>query len=104
MSPEKLAYMANQIARAFAYQGQQPAIASTADHIRKFWEARMRTAIMAQLDSETGSHLDPIVRAALMSLRSEKTIKKPVPAPSQEGDAKEGNDHELTCGDRTGAA
>jgi formate dehydrogenase subunit delta len=70
MSPDKLAYMANQIGRAFAHQPHEKAVAATAEHIRKFWEPRMRAAILAQLDADQGSRLDPIARDAVKSLRS----------------------------------
>ena len=37
MSPDKLVYMANQIGKFFAHQGQEKAIAGIADHLGKFW-------------------------------------------------------------------
>lgn len=46
MSPEKLVYMANQIARFFAHQPEEQAVASTADHLKKYWDPRMRRAIL----------------------------------------------------------
>ena len=49
MSPDKLVYMANQIGKFFVSQGPQQAAAGTADHIRKFWDPRMRAAIFAHL-------------------------------------------------------
>ena len=39
--------MADQIARNFAVQGEQAAIAATAQHIRDFWDPRMKAAIKA---------------------------------------------------------
>jgi formate dehydrogenase subunit delta len=62
MSPDKLAYMANQIGKFFAHQPPDKAVASIADHIRRFWDPRMRSAILAQRDAVT---LDPSVRAAI---------------------------------------
>ena len=38
MSPDKLAYMANQIGKFFAHQPHDKAVASIADHLRKFWD------------------------------------------------------------------
>ena len=49
MSPDKLVYMANQIGKFFASQGPQQAVAGTADHIKKFWDPRMRATILAHL-------------------------------------------------------
>jgi formate dehydrogenase subunit delta len=71
MSPDKLAYMANQIAKFFASQGHAVAVAGTADHIAKFWDPRMRTAIFAHLE-EGGASLDPIAREAIERLTAVK--------------------------------
>jgi len=67
MSPDKLVYMANQIGKFFASQGRQQAVAGTADHIKKFWDPRMRAAIFAHLEAG-GAGLDPEVREALERL------------------------------------
>jgi formate dehydrogenase subunit delta len=68
MSPDKLVMMANQIGKFFASQGPKAAVPGIAEHIRKFWEPRMREAIFAHLD-EGGTGLDPLVKQALQSLR-----------------------------------
>lgn len=73
MSPDKLAYMANQIGKAFAHQGEDKAVASVADHIVKFWDPRMRTAIFAHLDTG-GAGLDPIPLKAVKVLK-EKALQ-----------------------------
>ena len=49
MRPEKLVRMANQIASFFAHEGPERATASIADHLRKFWDPRMRGQIVAAL-------------------------------------------------------
>jgi len=49
MSPDKLVYMANQIRNFFAHQGEDKAVASIVDHITKFWDPRMRSAIIAHV-------------------------------------------------------
>jgi formate dehydrogenase subunit delta len=67
MSPDKLIYMANQIGKFFASQGHEQAVAGTADHIKKFWDPRMRAAIFAHLEAG-GAGLDPNVRKALERL------------------------------------
>jgi formate dehydrogenase subunit delta len=67
MSPDKLVYMANQIGKFFAGQGPDEAIAGTATHIKKFWDPRMRAAILAHVEAG-GSGLDPSVRAAVETL------------------------------------
>lgn len=65
MDTARLIYMANQIARNLAAQGEAAAIAATEQHIRDFWDPRMKAAIMA-VDLVT---LDPIAQAAIARLR-----------------------------------
>jgi formate dehydrogenase subunit delta len=67
MSLDKLIYMANQIGKFFASQGTEKAVVGTADHIKKFWDPRMRAQIIAHLKAG-GAGLDPAVRAAIGSL------------------------------------
>lgn len=65
---EKLVYMANQIGKFFASQGAEKAPAAIAEHLRKFWDPRMRAGILAHLDAG-GVGLDPLVRQAVERLR-----------------------------------
>jgi formate dehydrogenase subunit delta len=51
MSPDKLVYMANQIGKFFASQGPDAAVAGTAEHIKKFWDPRMRAAIFRHVEA-----------------------------------------------------
>jgi formate dehydrogenase subunit delta len=67
-SPERLVYMANQIGKFFQSQGHDKAVPGVADHIRKFWDPRMRKQIYAHL-AAGGAGLDPEVREALESLK-----------------------------------
>ena len=62
---DKLVRMANQIARNFEVKGVAEAIAATADHIRKFWDPRMRAAIDEHVRLTGGSDLTPIALQAL---------------------------------------
>ncbi|HKM87273.1 MAG TPA: formate dehydrogenase subunit delta [Xanthobacteraceae bacterium] len=71
MSPDKLIYMANQIGKFFTSQGLEQAAAGTADHIKKFWDPRMRAAILTHLEAG-GAGLDPVVRVALERLTQAK--------------------------------
>jgi formate dehydrogenase subunit delta len=66
MSPDKLAYMANQIGKFFAHQPHEKAVAAIADHLERFWDPRMRGEIIASLDSV---ELDPSTREAVERLR-----------------------------------
>jgi formate dehydrogenase subunit delta len=69
MSPEKLAYMANQIGKFFAHQKHDQAVESIATHLRQFWDPRMRREILAHCD-DPEVHLDSLVREAVDSLRA----------------------------------
>ena len=64
----KLVYMANQIGTFFRSQGSEAAVEGTAEHIKKFWDPRMRNAIFAHLDAG-GDGLDPPVRQAIEQLK-----------------------------------
>ena len=66
MSPDKLAYMANQIGKFFAHQPHDQAVASINDHLVKFWDPRMRGTIITHLGEVK---LDPWVKEAVERLR-----------------------------------
>lgn len=68
MSPDKLLYMANQIGKFFAHEGESQAAQSVATHLRRYWDPRMRRAILAHYDAG-GAGLDPIVYRAVASLK-----------------------------------
>jgi len=68
----KLVYMANQIAAFFKAQDMETASAKIAEHITKFWDPRMRRAILAHLDAG-GDGLDPATRRAVELLRAPKS-------------------------------
>jgi formate dehydrogenase subunit delta len=76
MSPDKLAYMANQIGRFFSHKPHDQAVAGIRDHLTQFWEPRMRNEIIANLDN-AALNLDPLVREAVEGLRA--------PRPSSSG-------------------
>jgi formate dehydrogenase subunit delta len=64
---ERLVMMANQIARAFAAQGEDRAVQKTAEHIKAFWDPRMRRKFAEHL-AEGGEGLEPYALAALKRL------------------------------------
>lgn len=74
MSPEKLVYMANQIGKFFAHGPEEEAIFNTADHLKKFWDPRMRKAILEYAEAG-GDGLQPIVLKAVRSLSLETSHK-----------------------------
>jgi formate dehydrogenase subunit delta len=71
MLHNKLATMANQIGRFFESQKPETAVAGIEDHLMKFWDPRMRNAIVTQL-AEGKIELDPPVREAVERLKGRK--------------------------------
>ncbi len=67
-SPDRLIYMANQIGSFFDSQGHDKAVAGIAEHIKKFWDPRMRKKIFEHLDAG-GEGLRPNVKDALTALK-----------------------------------
>lgn len=65
---EKLVYMANQVAKFFAAQGEVRAAAGVADHLQKFWDPEMRRAFLAEAKRDP-SKLHAAVKAAIPLLR-----------------------------------
>ena len=70
MQAERLVMMANQIAGFFAREGLETGAAKTANHLVKFWDPRMRRAIVAHLEAG-GEGLHPLSRAAVTLLTKE---------------------------------
>ena len=71
MSPDRLVYMANQIGKFFEYQKKNEVVPGIANHIKKFWDPRMRQAIF----DAGGDGLDPPVREAILHLREHAANK-----------------------------
>ena len=72
----RLNYMANQIARNFAVQGDDAAIAATCQHLQLYWDPRMKAAILAS----DRAGLEPIAAAACALLAQDQ----PQPVPQGE--------------------
>lgn len=66
---EKLVRMANQIATEFTHQQGDNAARATWDHLRHFWDPRMRDGIIAVLDAG-GAGLNAVAREAVTLLRT----------------------------------
>ena len=67
MASDRLIQMANQIGSFFVTQPRVSAPEAIADHLRRFWDPRMRDAIRQHLD-RGGAGLDPAVREAVRLL------------------------------------
>ena len=78
MEIEHLVQMANQIGQFHqSLPDHSAAVSGTANHIRRFWDPRMRRAIYAHLDGHHGEGLEPLVREALTAHRA--TVEPPAP-------------------------
>ena len=62
-SSDTLVRMANQIGDFFRVQPEEQAVAGTADHIKRFWDPRMRSK-MAEHLAHGGAGLKPIALKA----------------------------------------
>jgi formate dehydrogenase subunit delta len=74
MDEQSLIDMANRIGDFFdSMPDREEALSGIADHIRRFWEPRMRRALLATLDTSEEDALHLIVRQALAGHRAELT-------------------------------
>ena len=71
MDITNLTHMANRIGQFFeAMPDQQEASKEIANHLHKFWEPRMRRALLDHLDATGGADLLPIVKNAVIAHRA----------------------------------
>ena len=71
MDTQNLVNMANRIGQFFeSYPDRSEALDGICQHIRKFWNPRMRQLLVEQLDNRSDEELRPIVAEAI---RSSKT-------------------------------
>jgi formate dehydrogenase subunit delta len=68
MSPDKLVYQANQIARFFRSKPHAEGAAGVAEHINKFWEPRIRRQFFELVDAG-GKGFDELVLEAAPAIR-----------------------------------
>ena len=71
MAPDKLVYMANQIATFFKSKPHAEGVAGVAGHINDFWEPRMRKQLFG-LIADQHDGIDPLVLEAAPSIRKVK--------------------------------
>ncbi len=64
--------MANQIAAFFNGSGHEQAVKDSAEHINKFWEPRMRKALIAYL-GQGGKDLDQTIRDGAAFIKRPKS-------------------------------
>lgn len=68
MSPDKLVYMANQIAKFMETKPHAEGVEGVASHINDFWEPRMRRQFFEIIDTG-GEGLRPLVLEASGKIR-----------------------------------
>lgn len=71
----RLVIMANQIGRFFTPQRDGDPVAAIANHLRKFWDPRMRAAIVAHVEGG-GDGLNEPVREAVRRLKETVGARK----------------------------
>jgi formate dehydrogenase subunit delta len=74
MNVDNLIHMANRIGEFYqSYSDKTEALEGIANHIAKFWEPRMRSGIMAELDGALATSFMPLVMEALKINRERLT-------------------------------
>ncbi|MDT5073612.1 MAG: formate dehydrogenase subunit delta [Mycobacterium sp.] len=58
----------NQVVIHFGYLPEDQAVTEVAEHVRKFWDPRMKRRLFDLVDSEAGQ-LEPVAAAAAALLR-----------------------------------
>ena len=71
---QRLVYMANQIGKFFITLPAAKASAGIENHLRQFWEPRMRARIIAYLDKDAGE-LDEYPKQAVINLRDNIALR-----------------------------
>ena len=71
MDQADMVHKANQIAQFFESYPEAEAVAGIEDHLRKFWEPRMRRQIAAYA-AEGGTGLRPLVTAAVQRMNERR--------------------------------
>ena len=75
MSPDKLVYQANQIAKFFHSKPHGEGVAGVAEHINKFWEPRMRLQFFEMIEAG-GAGFDTLVLEAAAAVRQPPPAEK----------------------------
>ncbi|MBU0602279.1 MAG: formate dehydrogenase subunit delta [Gammaproteobacteria bacterium] len=74
MDIQNLVKMANQIGQFFSsYADRDEAVREVSAHIRRFWEPRMRAAIIRHMNIGGDTGLMPLVADALRHLQQQET-------------------------------
>lgn len=74
MKPEHMVHKVNQIALYFASYPHDEAVAGIADHLKKFWEPRMRRQLISYVASGGGG-LHELVPPAVRALEASEAAR-----------------------------
>jgi formate dehydrogenase subunit delta len=71
MDAHHLVAMANQIGEFYqSLPDRTEALSSAASHMRRFWDPRMRRAMLAHIDEHGGAGLEPFTLEAIQTHRA----------------------------------
>ena len=76
MTTQRLVHMANQVASFFASYPEAEAIDGTANHLKSFWDPRMRREIEAHVRDKAGAGLSHIALEAVKRIAAKDAGKK----------------------------
>ena len=77
MTIQRLVHMADQVADFFSSYGDAEAIKSTGDHLKSFWDPRMRREMAAHLADKAGARLSHIaLEAVKMTVARDAAARK----------------------------
>jgi formate dehydrogenase subunit delta len=76
VTTQRLVHMANQVASFFASYPEAEAIDGTANHLRSYWDPRMRREIEAHLKDKAGAGLSHIAMEAVKRMVAKDAAKK----------------------------
>jgi formate dehydrogenase subunit delta len=76
VTTQRLVHMANQVASFLSSYPEAEAIESTANHLKSFWDPRMRREIEAHLAEQAGAGLSHIALDAVQRIAGKDAARK----------------------------
>ena len=76
MTTQRLVHMANQVASFFASYPEAEAIDGTANHLKAYWDPRMRREMAAHLTDRAGAGLSHIAMEAVKRMVARDAAKE----------------------------
>jgi formate dehydrogenase subunit delta len=85
MHIDLLISMANQIGDFFSGASPESASRDVANHLKRYWEPRMRAQIISYYEQRHGAGLSDVALSAVAQLKSERPPAAATPAPQPAG-------------------